>query len=246
MSDLIGFHAIRECLNQSPQKARCLYVLKTRKDSRINELIGLARASNIRYQVVESSWFKRRQVTGNHQNVLLDCHDIEIENERDLKAKWDEYPSDIKVLVCEGIEDPRNLGACLRTANGAGVDVVVIPKRKSAPISETVLRVAQGGNEGLCIVEVVNLVRFIEWLSLQGLTIYGASGEGGISWSDADFLGPIAIVLGNESKGLRRLTKEKCDQLIRIDMQGTVGSLNVSVACGVLLFEMVRQRNSSL
>ena len=94
--------------------------------------------------------------------------------------------------------------------------------------------------------EVVNLVRFIEWLSLQGLTIYGASGEGGISWSDADFVGPIAIVLGNESKGLRRLTKEKCDQLIRIDMQGTVGSLNVSVACGVVLFEMVRQRNSSV
>ena len=117
---------------------------------------------------------------------MLDCHDIEIETERDLKAKWDEYPSDVKVLVCDGIEDPRNLGACLRTANGAGVDVVVIPKRKSAPISEAVLRVAQGGNEGLCIVEVVNLVRFIEWLSLQGLTIYGASGEGGISWGDAD------------------------------------------------------------
>ena len=246
MSDLIGFHAIRECLKQSPQKARCLYVLKTRKDSRINELIGLARMSKIRYQVVESSWFQRRQVIGNHQNVLLDCHDIETETERDLKAKWNEFPSDVKVLVCEGIEDPRNLGACLRTANGAGVDVVVIPKRKSAPISETVLRVAQGGNEGLCIVEVVNLARFIEWLSSQGLTIYGASGEDGISWSDADFVGPIAIVLGNESKGLRRLTKEKCDQLIRIDMQGTVGSLNVSVACGVLLFEVVRQRNSSL
>ena len=162
-----------------------------------------------------------------------------------MKAKWDEYPSYVKVLVCDGIEDPRNLGACLRTANGAGVDVVVIPKRKSAPISEAVLRVAQGGNEGLCIVEVVNLIRFIEWLSLQGLTIYGASGEGGISWGDADFVGPVAIILGNESKGLRRLTKEKCDQLIRIDMQGTVGSLNVSVACGVLLFEMVRQRNSS-
>ena len=122
MSDLIGFHAIRECLKQSPQKARCLYVLKTRKDSRINELIGLARMSKIRYQLVESSWFQRRQVIGNHQNVLLDCHDIETETERDLKAKWNEFPSDVRVLVCEGIEDPRNLGACLRTANGAGVD----------------------------------------------------------------------------------------------------------------------------
>ena len=87
MSDLIGFHAIRECLKQSPQKARCLYVLKTRKDSRINELIGLARMTKIRYQVVESSWFQRRQVIGNHQNVLLDCHDIETETERDLKMK---------------------------------------------------------------------------------------------------------------------------------------------------------------
>ena len=104
------------------------------------------------------------------------------------------------------------------------------------------------GDEFARIIGSINFndKNFIEWLSSQGLTIYGASGEDGISWSEADFLGPIAIVLGNENKGLRRLTKEKCDQLIRIDMQGTVGSLNVSVACGVLLFEVVRQRNSSL
>ena len=244
MADLIGFHSIRECLQHSPNKARCLYVLKNRRNSRIDELIGLARMGKIRYQVVESPWFKRRYVMGNHQNVLLDCHDIEIETERGLKEKWAEFPSDIKVLICEGIEDPRNLGACLRTANGAGVDVVIVPKRKSAPISDAALRVAQGGNEGLCIVEVVNLVRLLEWLSAQGLTIFGASGEEGISWSEADFIGPIAIVLGNENRGLRRLTKEKCDQLIRIDLRGTVGSLNVSVACGVLLFEMVRQHKS--
>ena len=242
MTDLIGFHAVRECLRESPAKVRCLYIVKSRRDARIEELIRLAKDRKVRYQMIESSWMKRRGIKGTHQNVLLDCHEIAIESEGQLKAKWTSFPSDIRLLVLDEIEDPHNLGACLRSANGAGVDVVVLTKRKSAPLSEAAMRVAQGGNEGLCIVEVVNLARFLEWLKSQGVRIYGASADAEESWSDMDFNGPVAIVLGNEHKGLRRLTKEKCDELICIDMQGSVSSLNVSVACGVVLFEVLRQR----
>ena len=245
MTDLIGFHAVRECLRESPAKVRCLYIVKSRRDARIEELIRLAKDRKVRYQMIESSWMKRRGIKGTHQNVLLDCHEIAIESEGQLKAKWTSFPSDIRLLVLDEIEDPHNLGACLRSANGAGVDVVVLTKRKSAPLSEAAMRVAQGGNEGLCIVEVVNLARFLEWLKSQGVRIYGASEDAEESWSDMDFNGPVAIVLGNEHKGLRRLTKEKCDELICIDMQGSVSSLNVSVACGVVLFEVLRQRKLS-
>ncbi len=246
MTDLIGYHAVRECLRESPAKARCLYIVKSRRDARIEELIRLAKDKRIRYQIIESSWMRRRDVQGNHQNVLLDCHEIAIESENELKAKWAMFPRDIRVLVLDGIEDPHNLGACLRSANGAGVDVVVLTKRKSAPLSETVMRVAQGGTEGLCIAEVVNLARFLEWLRSQGIRVYGASEDAEKSWITMDFEGPVAIVVGNEGKGLRRLTKEKCDELMCIDMQGSVSSLNVSVACGVLLFEVLRQRNLKL
>ena len=242
MTDLIGFHSIRECLRISPRRARCLYMVRGRRDSRVYELIVLAKEKKIRYQTVEPGWFSKRQVVGNHQNVLLDCHEISVDSEAELKEKWPEFPDDVRVLVLDGIEDPHNLGACLRSANGAGVAVVAIPKRRSAPLSEAAMRVAQGGNEGLCIVEVVNLARFLDWLKSKGVKVFGASHEASMCWTTADFLGPIAIVLGNEQRGLRRLTKEKCDELIRIDMEGSISSLNVSVACGVLLFEALRQR----
>ena len=172
MTDLIGFHAVRECLRESPAKVRCLYIVKSRRDARVEELIRLAKDTKVRYQMIESSWMKRRGIKGTHQNVLLDCHEIAIESEGQLKAKWTSFPSDIRLLVLDEIEDPHNLGACLRSANGAGVDVVVLTKRKSAPLSEAAMRVAQGGNEGLCIVEVVNLARFLEWLKSQGVRVY--------------------------------------------------------------------------
>ena len=242
MADLIGFHAVRECLIESPHKARCLYLLRGRRDARANELIILAKSQKVRFQSVEPFWFDRRGVAGNYQNVLLDCHEVAVESENDLKAKWESFPSDVKVLVLDEIADPRNLGACLRSANGAGVEVVVLPKRKSAPLSEAALKVAQGGNEGLCIVEVVNLARFLGWLKSKGVMIYGATADAHNSWTTIDGSGPLAVIVGNENKGIRRLTKDKCDHLVKINMQGSVDSLNVSVACGVMLFEILRQR----
>ena len=132
--------------------------------------------------------------------------------------------------------------SCLRSANAAGVDAVLLPRRNSAPLNEAALKAAAGGAEGLFLVEVTNLARRIEWLKEQGVWVFGADGEGESVWTDVDFTGNCAIVVGSEGEGMRALTRKLCDRVMRIPMQGTVPSLNVSVAAGILLFEAVRQR----
>ncbi|MBB5036275.1 23S rRNA (guanosine(2251)-2'-O)-methyltransferase RlmB [Prosthecobacter dejongeii] len=146
------------------------------------------------------------------------------------------------VLILDCIQDPHNLGACLRTADAAGCDCVVMPKDKSAPISDTVIRVSCGGAENIPLVRVTNLVRAMEKLKKLGIWIVGTADETTKSIYDLDLKGPTAIVMGAEGDGMRRLTGEHCDFLVRIPMAGRVPCLNVSVATGVSLFEVVRQR----
>ena len=141
--------------------------------------------------------------------------------------------------------DPRNLGACLRSANAAGVDAVLLPKRRIAPVGSTVMKVAQGGFEELTIAEIVNLARTLKWLQEKEVWIIGADAAGESIWeSDIDNRS-VALVVGDEGKGLRRLTKELCDEMVSIPMFGTVESLNVSVATGILLFELRRKKAQS-
>ena len=146
------------------------------------------------------------------------------------------------MLVLDCIQDPHNLGACLRTADAAGVSAVILPKDKSAPISETVRRVACGGAENVPVVRVTNLARAMEKLKELGLWLIGTADEAAQSLYDMDMKGPTGIVMGAEGQGMRRLTGEHCDFLVRIPMSGAVECLNVSVATGVCLFEAVRQR----
>ena len=148
--------------------------------------------------------------------------------------------------MLDGITDPRNLGAILRSANAASVDAVILPKRRTAPLNEAALKTAQGGVEGLCIVHVTNLARTLRWLKERGVWVVGAADTADVDWHHVDADVPLAVVLGSEDKGLRRLTRELCDQLVRIPMGGSVSSLNVSVAAGVLLFEVVRQRSTRM
>jgi len=145
-------------------------------------------------------------------------------------------------LVLDGISDPRNLGACLRSAKAAGVQAVLLPKRRSAPLNAAALKTAAGAAESLFIVEVSNLARRLDWLQQQGVWLIGAAGEGTQSWTSVDMTPDIAVIVGGEEKGLRVLTRKHCDQLIHIPMAGGVESLNVSVATGIILFEAVRQR----
>lgn len=246
MSDVVGIQAIRAVLRETPERGRCLHVMNGRRHARVNEIISMAKDAGIRFQTVPSSFFARRVDESSgvaHQGVLLECKALETHGETELLAHLAELSHPALVLVLDGITDPRNLGACLRSANAAGVDAVVIPKRQSAPINEVALKTAQGGAEALFIAEVTNLARTLKAMKEQGLWVVGADGDSSQSYTSPDLTVPTVIVMGSEGEGLRRLTRELCDYLVAIPMAGAVSSLNVSVACGVMLFEVIRQRN---
>jgi len=151
--------------------------------------------------------------------------------------------ADVLLLVLDGIQDPHNLGACLRSAEAAGVAAVIVPKRQSSPVTETVVRISCGGAEGVPVVAVSNLARFLETIRLDfGITVVGTADDTELTLFECDLTGPLAIVLGAEGMGMRRLTRENCDELVRIPMAGEVECLNVSAAAAVCLFESVRQR----
>ena len=245
MDEVIGIQAVRAALRDTPSLARNLYLMKGRRDSRFNELIGMARESGVRYQVMDEAWFKRRDIEGAHQGVLLECHTRQLADEKTLQLCWAELGPTPLILVLDSITDPRNLGACLRTANAAAVDVVIVPKRNSAPLSAVAMKTAQGGAEDLFIVQVTNLARTLTWLKEQGVWLFGADADGDEVWQFLDSASATALVMGSEGRGLRRLTRSLCDKLVSIPMLGKVESLNVSVATGILLYEAVRQRRST-
>ncbi len=242
MSDVVGIQAVRAVLSGADTRARCLYIARGRRDARINELIALAKEQDVRFQVVEPAWFKRRAADLTHQSVLLEAHEHELMSEGEFFDAWSALPEDPLVLILDGVTDPRNLGACLRTANGAGVDAVILPKRKSAPLGPVALKTAQGGVEGLMIVEVTNLARTMQALKERHIWILGTDGGAQTRYDQASYTGGIAVAMGSEGKGLRRLTRDNCDTLVNIPMYGSVESLNVSVATGILLYEARRAR----
>ena len=242
MADVFGFQGVRAVLNESPDRARTLYIQRGRRDARVNELIHLAKSNGIRFQSVESAWFHKRLEDVAHQGVLLDCHELSFKDESALFDTLPSYAPEPFILLLDEVTDPRNYGACLRTANAAGVHAVVVPKRNSAPLNAVALKTAQGGAEGLDLYAVTNLARVLNGLRDNGVWIIGADGDAQVNYTQVNATGALGVVMGNEGKGLRRLTKEKCDQLVQIPMLGQVESLNVSVATGVLLFEFLRQR----
>jgi 23S rRNA (guanosine2251-2'-O)-methyltransferase len=167
--------------------------------------------------------------------------EIQTLDEMDLARLLEERPNPL-VLVLDCITDPHNFGACLRSADAAGVACVVVPKDKSAPLNETVRRISCGGADNVPIVRVTNLARAMDKLKKAGLWLVGTSDKATQSIYQTDLKGPIGIVMGAEGEGMRRLTEENCDFLVNIPMRGSVPCLNVSVATGVCLFEAVRQR----
>ena len=241
MSQVVGIHPVTALLAEAPERVRVIYVQRGRRDARMSELVSAARSHGVRVEFADRQWMDGR-VDGRHQGVIADCHDLALADEKELETRWAEFERPLLILVLDGITDPRNLGACLRSANAAGVDAVLLPRRRSAPLNEAALKAAAGGAEGLLIVEVANLARRLEWLQDRGVWVIGADGEGEAAWTAADFRVDCAIVMGSEGEGMRALTRKLCDQVVRIPMQGTVSSLNVSVAAGILLFEAVRQR----
>jgi 23S rRNA (guanosine2251-2'-O)-methyltransferase len=183
------------------------------------------------------------RLTGNgaHQGIVLKVPPLRELDLNALEALVESRGESVRLLILDQVEDPRNLGACLRTADAAGVDAVVVPKARSAKLTPVALKTAAGAAETVPVIVVPNLARTLRWLSDAGVRLIGTDEQGDRMLFDAEVKPPIAIVLGAEGKGLRRLTREACDDLIRIPMAGAVDSLNVSVAAAVVLYEMLRQ-----
>jgi 23S rRNA (guanosine2251-2'-O)-methyltransferase len=237
---LYGIHAVQSALQHHPENVLSLQVYSQRRDKRLEELLSLARKAGISVENVSKQTLEKQAGGGRHQGVIARVR--QTQKTIDLGELLETLTGPALLLVLDGVQDPHNLGACLRTADAAGVDAVIVPKDKSASLTPVAHKAACGAAETVPYIEVTNLSRCLEQLQQAGIWITGADGEAEASLYDMDFTGPTAIVLGAEGKGLRRLTKDHCDYLAHIPMAGSVESLNVSVATGVSLFEALRQR----
>jgi 23S rRNA (guanosine2251-2'-O)-methyltransferase len=250
-SDFVfGIHAVESLLSAGRVSVKKLSVLDSRNDQRMDELLKLAQQQGVTVERASRKSLDKlvHQVRGAvHQGVVAETESLQLADERELEFRWQSLGANPLILILDSVMDPRNLGACLRSAEAAGVDVVLLPKRRSAPLSAVARKTASGAAESLFLVSVVNLARRMRWLSEQGVQIIGTSGETvdgkpALAWSEADYGGPCAIVSGGEGRGMRALTRKHCDQVVAIPMAGGVESLNVSVATGIILYEAVRQR----
>lgn len=245
MAYVYGLHAVDALLRQNPQQVEQLWLQAGRNDKRMAALETLARNQGVA-TARESREQLDGRVQGRHQGVVASVQESS-SREWDEKALWrllDELPGPALLLVLDGVTDPHNLGACLRSADAAGVHAVIVPRDKSADLSPVSRKVACGAAEVVPFVRVTNLARTLEALKERGIWLYGAAGEAESTIYQSDLSGPLALVMGAEGAGLRRLTRECCDYLVKLPMAGSVSSLNVSVATGVCLFEVVRQRGA--
>lgn len=248
---VFGVHAVSSVLEQHPEEVVSLLVQEGRHDRRMQELVDLARVLGIRQEALPRRELDKRLTQEGagkavHQGVAALCRmRSPVRDEAHLDRLLDGLDHPPLLLILDGITDPHNLGACLRTADAAGVDAVIMPKDRSAPVNMTVRKVACGAAETMTLIAVTNLARTLAGLRERGIWITGAAGEAAEPLYQLDLGGPVALVMGSEGKGLRRLTREHCDHLAAIPMSGTVSSLNVSVATGICLFEAVRQRNGA-
>ncbi|MDR5171573.1 23S rRNA (guanosine(2251)-2'-O)-methyltransferase RlmB [Methylobacillus flagellatus] len=247
MSDariLFGFHAVLSRLRQHGASIQEILIDKDRVDARMKDLLHMAENANVRVMQVERA--RLDGIAGGnarHQGVIARVVDTPIP----YKDIHDILESDLKeppfFLVLDGVEDPHNLGACLRVADAMGVHAVIAPKDRAAGLNATVRKVACGAAETVPFIAVTNLARTLRELKDAGVFIVGAAAEANADLPSTDLSGPLALVLGAEGTGLRRLTQENCDSLISIPMFGSVESLNVSVASGICLYEARRQRS---
>lgn len=241
---VFGIHAVKNLLKRSPERVREIFLQKGRDDERLMDIVQLANKHSINLQAVKKTVLDDR-AQGNHQGVIARAKPVQSKDENQLLQQLDSLNEPAFLVVLDSITDPHNLGACLRTADAAGVHGVIAPKDKAVGLTATVSKVACGAAESVPFYQVTNLARTMKELQDRGIWLYGTAGEASESVFKTDLKGSIAIVMGAEGKGLRRLTREACDHLIHIPMAGDVSSLNVSVATGVCLFEAVRQRQSS-
>jgi 23S rRNA (guanosine2251-2'-O)-methyltransferase len=237
---IFGIHAVELALKAGDQ-VKEIWLQKDAQNKRLLNLLSELEKHDLPLNRVSLQELDRL-CHDRHQGVVASIHAVHLKSEKDLKVGLEKWHNPL-ILVLDCIEDPRNLGACLRSADAAGVTAVVFGKDKSASITPITHKTAAGAVEHLEIFQVTNLARALDAIKAAGVWVYGtALDENSTSIYQTDLKGPVAIVMGNEGKGLRHLVKQSCDHLIHIPMAGEVQSLNVSVATGVALFEVVRQR----
>jgi 23S rRNA (guanosine2251-2'-O)-methyltransferase len=239
---LAGFHSVISRMRQSPQSVDAIYVDEQRQDRRMLDLLASAKQHDLPVHSVTTERLDQLAGTVRHQGVLAFVKPLSVA--ADLTEVFDFMKGPALLLVLDNVTDPHNLGACLRTANAAGVHAVIAPKDRSAGLNAVAERVACGAAQTTPFIMVTNLARTLRELKERGVWIIGTDERADQYATAVDQTGPIAWVMGAEGSGMRRLTREHCDYLVRIPMAGTVESLNVSVATGVCLYETVRQRMS--
>jgi 23S rRNA (guanosine2251-2'-O)-methyltransferase len=237
-----GFHAVNARLRHAAASIETLYVDATRRDARMQQLLDRARGAGVKVTVGDAERLQRMAAGSTHQGVVALCREAELA--RTLDEVLAAVGAQTLLLLLDGVTDPRNLGACMRTAEAAGAQALIVPRDRSAGLSPVVAAAAAGAAETLPLIAVTNLARAMEQIREAGVWIAGAVGEAERTLYEIDLSGPLAWALGAEGQGLRRLTREKCDWLARIPLQGQTESLNVSVASGVCLFETLRQRRA--
>lgn len=236
---IFGINAIRQLIENEPD--RILEIYLSTKNPRLDEIIGLARQNDLALHKVDSK--KLDQYGANHQGIVAKITPTKVLGEADLKNLVQQVAQPL-FLILDGVQDPHNFGACLRTADGAGVTAVIIPKDNAVGITPTVRKVASGAADSVPVVQVTNLARVMRDLQELGVWIVGTAHESADNLYDLELTGPLALVMGSEDQGLRSLTRKHCDFLAKLPMHGSVSSLNISVATGICLYEVLRQRRT--
>ena len=247
MSDAAyGYHAVESLIRREPRRVAALHVQADRQDKRMQALCELSRNQGVSVLSCSKSELDAL-VSGRHQGVVAVLDPAAgaeaggLMSEADLSELLSQETVPL-ILILDGVTDPHNLGACLRSADAAGVTAVIFPKDKNADVNDVARKVASGAAETVPWVRVTNLARTIESLKQAGVWVIGTDGDAEVTLYEQDLSGPCAMVLGSEGAGMRRLTRDLCDFVVKLPMAGSVSSLNVSVAAGVCLFEAVRQR----
>lgn len=241
-----GIHSIAAIMENEPERLIEIYALKGRQDDRVTPIINESYSLGVSVQFMSRKALDDKSKGEQHQGIMAKVKAARQKDEGDLKELLEQKAKAGKapfLLVLDGVTDPHNLGAVIRTADAAGVDAVIVPKDKSAKLNGTAKKVACGAAEVVPLIVVTNLARTLKMLQDEQVWVIGTAGEAEQDLFEMKFDGPLAIVMGAEGSGMRRLTRESCDQLVKIPMAGSVSSLNVSVATGVILFEAVRQRS---
>ncbi|MGJ0431467.1 23S rRNA (guanosine(2251)-2'-O)-methyltransferase RlmB [Methylobacter sp.] len=244
LTKLFGIHAVQAALDYSPKKINKAWVDAQRQDKRLMQAIDDLLSLGIDPEKTDRKKLDRFAEGKNHQGIVIEVEMPAELSESDLKQAVETLSGTPLLLVLDNVQDPHNLGACLRTADATGVQGVIITKDNATGITPTVCKVASGAAETVPVYQVTNLSRTLRWLKDQGIWIMGAAGSASQTVYQTDLTMPLAVVVGAEGKGLRRLTQEQCDFLVKLPMLGQVESLNLSVATGVLLYEAVRQRSN--